>query len=343
MNVAQEPAAVSPIRSVMRVVRNQLGRDKWDYPAGYSGPRPTRIAHRPKLHSTAFPRTVAPTDSMWLDLPSDQVRQDPRFTSATPHEQDAIEHYHREGWWRVDSLFSPDELDRVFARYQAARDGGQILEGTMQRRHLNPQRYVPEINELFADQRLAHWVDLFMGRASVPFQTIVGEWGTAQEIHTDAIHQTTFPLGFHVSAWLACEDIAVDAGPLFYYPRSHRLPYVLADDCGISDAQGDTGFDGLLHRWFNADPSGHQAAAPDAQYRTKYVPHIEAVVAQHGLHRELFLARKGDVLIWHHNLLHGGSQILNPALTRRAMALFFYGRGALHYHDLSGDRAASDS
>jgi ectoine hydroxylase-related dioxygenase (phytanoyl-CoA dioxygenase family) len=258
---------------------------------------------------------------MWLDLPPDQVRQDLRFTSATPHEQDAIEHYHREGWWRVDSLFSPDELDRVFARYQAARDGGRILEGTMLRRHLNPQRYVPEINELFADQRLAHWVDLFMGRASVPFQTIVGEWGTAQEIHTDAIHQTTFPLGFHVSAWLACEDIAVDAGPLFYYPRSHRLPYVLATDCGISDAQGDTG----------------------VQYRHKYVPHIEAVVAQHALHRELFIARKGDVLIWHHNLLHGGSEILNPALTRRAMALFFYGSGALHYHDLSGDRAASDS
>jgi ectoine hydroxylase len=54
----------------------------------------------------------------------------------------------------------------------------------------------------------------------------------------------------------------------------------------------------------------------------------------------VFLARKGDVLIWHHNLLHGGSPILDPTLTRRAMALFFYGQGALHYHDLSGDRAA---
>ncbi len=317
---AADALSVSPVRSVLRAARNQLGRNKWDYPQDYVGPRPVRIAHRQKLHSTAFPRTVSAVDTMWLDLDLHQVHADPRYVSATEQQQQAIDHYHREGWWRVDTLFSSDELDRVFARYQAARDGGQILEGTMLRRHLNPQRYVPEINELFADRRLLEWVDLFMGRPSVPFQTIVGEWGTAQEIHTDAIHQTTFPLGFHVSAWLACEDISLDAGALFFYPRSHRLPYVLATDCAIADRSGDQGL----------------------QYRAKYVPHIETVIAQNGLTREVFLARKGDVLVWHHNLLHGGSPILNPALTRRAMALFFYGKGALHYHDLSGDRAASD-
>lgn len=318
MNPVSAPVSVSPLRSVLRRVRNQFGRAKWDYPPGYVGPRTARITHRQKLHSTAFPRTVSEPDTMWLDLPLQQVHADPRYLLATPEQQTAIDHYHREGWWRVDSLFTAGELDRVFARYQSARDSGQILQGTMLRRHLNPQRYVPEINELFADQRLAQWVDLFMGRPSVPFQTIVGEWGTAQEIHTDAIHQTTFPLGFHVSAWLACEDIAIEAGALFYYPRSHRLPYALAVDCGISDRLGD----------------------PGEQYREKYVPHIEAVVAQNGLQREVFLARKGDVLIWHHNLLHGGSPILNPELTRRAMALFYYGKGALHYHDLSGDRSA---
>ena len=318
MQSSQPTKTVSPLHQVLRTVRNKLGRAKWDYPNTYTGPRPIRIAQREKLHSVAFPRTVAPTDSMWLDLPLDTVKADDRYQRMTDAERVAVDHYHREGWWRVDGLFEPGELDRVFRCYQTARDGGAILEGTMQRRHLNPQRYVPEINELFADRRLLHWVDLFMGRPSVPFQTIVGEWGTAQEIHTDAIHQTTFPLGFHVSAWLACEDIALEAGPLFFYPRSHRLPYVLAPDCGITDSLGDTG----------------------EQYRDKYIPHIERVVAQHDLAREVFLARKGDVLIWHHNLLHGGSSILDPALTRRAMALFFYGQGALHYHDLSGDRAA---
>jgi hypothetical protein len=310
---------LSPIRRTMRLVRNQFGREKWDYPVGYDGPRNTRIEHLPKLHSTAFPRVVPPAYTMWMDLPWSAVQRDSRYTEATLEQQTALLHYYETGYWQIDGLFEAAEIDRVFAAYQTARDQDQILEGTMGRRHLNPQRYVPAINELFADRRLLNWVDLFMGRESVPFQTIVGEWGTAQEIHTDAIHQTTFPLGFHVSAWLACEDIPLDAGPLFFYPKSHRLPYVLSEDCGISPTAVDRG----------------------EQYRAFYIPHIDQVVAKSGVKRDVFLARKGDVLIWHHNLLHGGSPILSESVTRRAMALFFYGKGALHYHDLSGDRAFS--
>jgi hypothetical protein len=319
MKTTSPAANISPVHRALRSIRNQFGRNKWDYPADYDGPRAVRIAHREKLHADAFPRQVAPEFTMWLDQPWEVVQSDPRFTGALPSVQTAISQYYVEGFWRIDSLFATDEIDRVFAAYLGARDAELITEGTMGRRHLNPQRFVPEINELFADRRLMQWIDLFMGRESVPFQTIVGEWGTAQEIHTDAIHQTTFPLGFHVSAWLACEDITLNAGPLFYYPRSHRLPYVLNQDCGINPAATD----------------------PGEEYRSKYIPHIQTVVAENGLQRREFLAKKGDVLIWHHNLLHGGSPILDPNVTRRAMALFFYGKGALHYHDLSGDRAAS--
>jgi ectoine hydroxylase-related dioxygenase (phytanoyl-CoA dioxygenase family) len=309
---------VSPARQVMRSVRNRFGRDKWDYPDDYDGPRDVRISQRPKLHADVFPREVSSEFTMWLDKPWVEVQSDSRYTGALPTIQTAIARYYVDGFWQVDGLFQAEEIDRVFAAYLAARDADAIAEGTMGRRHLNPQRFVPEIHELFADRRLMQWIDLFMGRPSIPFQTIVGQWGTAQEIHTDAIHQTTFPLGFHVSAWLACEDIALEAGPLFYYPRSHRLPYVLNQDCGIDNDADDMG----------------------AEYRDKYIPHIQAVVVDNGLHRQEFLAKKGDVLIWHHNLLHGGSAILDPGLTRQAMALFFYGKGALHYHDLSGDRAA---
>jgi hypothetical protein len=308
-------------RAVLRTVRNQFGREKWDYPASYDGPRSVRIEQRPKLHSTTFPRTVPPAYTMWLDLPWTSVERDHRYTSLLPDEQVAVRHYYDHGFWRVNGLFDADEIDRVFGAYRQARDTKRIVLGEMGRRHLDPQRFVPEINELFADRRLLTWVERFMGRASIPFQTIVGEWGTEQEIHTDAIHQTTFPLGFHVSSWLACQDITLESGPLFYYPTSHRLPYALAADCGI-------------------DPD---AADPGVLYRERYIPHIQRVVADHGLQREVFVAKKGDVLIWHHNLLHGGSPILDASLTRRSMALFFYGKGALHYHDLSGDRAASPS
>ncbi len=302
---------------LLQNVRNLLGRDKWDWPADFVGQPPLRINHRPKLHATLFP-TPKSDQLMWLDQPWDVVERDTRFTSATLEQQQALRTYYVEGFHRVDALFDGDEIDRVFVKYQQAWADGSLTDGIMDRRALNPQRFVPAIVDLFADRRLLKWIELFMGRPAIPFQTIVGEWGTSQEIHTDAIHQTTYPLGFHVSAWLACQDIHPDSGPLFYYPRSHRLPYALAADVGIAED--------------NPDRAG--------QYREKYIPHIERVVKEEGLTRELFLAKKGDVLIWHHNLLHGGSPINNPELNRRSMALFFYGTGVLHYHDLSGDRAA---
>jgi Phytanoyl-CoA dioxygenase (PhyH) len=303
-------------RPLLQNIRNMVGREKWDWPTDFVGEQPIRINSKPKLHSTMFP-PHRPEDSMWLDLPWAQVEADTRFVSSTPEQQNALRAYYIQGYHRVDRLFDPEEIDRVFAKYKAAFDGDLLPDGVMGRRALNPQRYVPEIVELFADRRLLNWIELFMGRAAIPFQTIVGEWGTAQEIHTDAIHQTTFPLGFHVSAWLACEDIALEAGPLFFYPRSHRLPYALSGDVGIPPEAKDRA----------------------AEYRDRYIPHIERVVAQTGVKRELFLAKKGDVLIWHHNLLHGGAPITDNSITRRAMALFFYGTGVLGYHDLSGDRA----
>ncbi len=303
--------------ALLQNVRNLVGRDKWDWPDDFVGHKPIRINHKPKLHSTMFPSPQI-DQIMWLDQPWETVERDERFSAASPAEQDALRAYYIEGYHRVNSLFDGDEIDRVFDHYREAWADGSLTDGIMDRRALNPQRFVPAIVELFADRRLMKWIELFMGRSAIPFQTIVGEWGTAQEIHTDAIHQTTFPLGFHVSAWLACQDIEADSGPLFYYPRSHRLPYALAADVGISP----------------------DAADRAAEYRNKYIPHIEHVVAENGLKREVFLARKGDVLIWHHNLLHGGSAIVDPSLNRRSMALFFYATGVLHYHDLSGDRAA---
>jgi Phytanoyl-CoA dioxygenase (PhyH) len=303
--------------ALLQNVRNLVGRDKWDWPDDFVGQKPVRINHKAKLHSTMFPSPQV-DQMMWLDHSWDAVESDHRFTSATGEQQEALRAYYVEGYHRVDALFDGDEIDRVSDRYREAWADGSLTDGVMGRRSLNPQRFVPAIVDLFADRRLLKWIELFMGRSAIPFQTIVGEWGTEQEIHTDAIHQTTFPLGFHVSAWLACQDIEVDAGPLFYYPRSHRLPYALAADVGIRPEAKDR----------------------SGEYREKYIPFIEDVVAEHRLRRKVFLAKKGDVLIWHHNLLHGGSAIIDQSLNRRSMALFFYGTGVLHYHDLSGDRAA---
>jgi ectoine hydroxylase-related dioxygenase (phytanoyl-CoA dioxygenase family) len=41
----------------------------------------------------------------------------------------------------------------------------------------------------------------------------------------------------------------------------------------------------------------------------------------------MFLAKKGDVFLWHGMTLHGGSEIENPQLTRKSFVIHYMPRG----------------
>jgi hypothetical protein len=60
------------------------------------------------------------------------------------------------------------------------------------------------------------------------------------------------------------------------------------------------------------------------------------LIAENGLKPEYFLAKRGDVLIWHANLLHGGSPRQNTLRTRKALVCHFFAKGCVCYHDYSG-------
>ena len=49
-----------------------------------------------------------------------------------------------------------------------------------------------------------------------------------------------------------------------------------------------------------------------------------------GYRQEHFLARRGDVLIWHANLLHGGAPVKNKALSRWSQVTHYYFRSCAY-------------
>jgi ectoine hydroxylase-related dioxygenase (phytanoyl-CoA dioxygenase family) len=100
-----------------------------------------------------------------------------------------------------------------------------------------------------------------------------------------------------------------------YYPGSHHLPYVFSKDVGIDIAGFEKAGFGL--------------------YQERYEPHIQKLIAENRLPPAHFHARKGDVLIWHANLLHGGSKRRDLHRTRRALVCHYFVKGAVTYHDLA--------
>jgi phytanoyl-CoA hydroxylase len=145
------------------------------------------------------------------------------------------------------------------------------------------------------------------------FQSINFLAGSEQKTHSDSIHMTTFPLGGLLGVWIALEDIESDNGPLHYYPGSHKLPYYLNSD-------------------YNNEGNAFLIGAQDY---TEYEKMIEQKIAESGLNKEIFLARKGDVLVWHANLFHGGEPHLNKAKTRKSMVLHYYKTHSICYHEVT--------
>lgn len=154
------------------------------------------------------------------------------------------------------------------------------------------------------------------GRATFPFQTLNFPVGTQQDAHSDSVHFSSLPERFMCGVWLAMEDIGPDAGPLFYYPGSHHWPIVT---------------NALIGR------RGHGSDLASAQ--DPYGPAWSALREAHGAQEEVFLARKGQALIWCANLLHGGSRQNDPRLTRWSQVTHYYFDDCIYYTPAFSDEA----
>lgn len=261
----------------------------------------------------------------WLDRPDslDRIEHLLRDGVITEKQASYCRQWVKDGYVVVERMFADAELDRAWAAYESAIAAGALvpqqdygLAATGKPgRMLNPHFKLVEFEHMLKMPLALELVSLLLGADALPFQTIAGHMGSQQKAHSDSIHMTTYPQGFLVANWIAFEDIAEDSGPLEFYPGSHRLAYVYSQDCGISLDEGRAGY---------------------AAYHAKYESTVQTLIDRHDLQLKHFLARKGDALFWHANLLHGGSPIKNPGSSRRALVCHYFADGCVCYHDYTG-------
>jgi phytanoyl-CoA hydroxylase len=159
--------------------------------------------------------------------------------------------------------------------------------------------YSEAAGTIFQNRELIRLTSLIFDRQSVPDSTLSFMYGSAQDAHQDTAVFHIFPPNFIIGAWIACEEISPDCGPLMYYPKSHLEP--------------------IFHEFDNYPQTNFRTASLDIveAYR-KYVAELT-----HKYDRHLFIAKKGEILLWHGMLLHGGSQINNAKLTRRSYVIHY--------------------
>jgi hypothetical protein len=257
----------------------------------------------------------------WLDATTDPeaIRAAPGFEQLPEAAKRGVADWPERGYLVLDRFYDEARVDAVNADIDRLLGAGDLHYHYRSPRVMNSWRKSPAVADLVADPRLVEILSFLFGRPASLFQTISFIKGSQQSIHSDAFHMMTEPPGYLIGVWVALEDVDESSGPVVYLPGSHRLPYVMSEDLDLSDA------------------GGGPLTVPDKG--PAYVRKMASVVRDSPSDPVPFTARKGDVLLWHHNLLHGGSPITREGATRKSLVAHFFGEGALCYHEVT-ERAA---
>jgi len=204
------------------------------------------------------------------------------------------------------------EIDSLLENHKVKRlDNNKIMFAYKRSKFLTDIGNHHELKELLS---------ALLGNNAILFQSINFLKGSEQHTHSDSIHMTTYPEGGLLGVWIALEDIRDDNGPLHYYPGSHKLPYYLNAD-----------YENEGTRWLLGDKLYEQ-----------YEKMIEEKIKQYQIKKGIFFAEKGDLLIWHANLFHGGEPHINKNKTRKSMVFHYFRQGDVCYHEITQRPALMD-
>ena len=251
----------------------------------------------------------------WLDEPgitAHAIKAHKDFGAFPLPVQQKILDWPQQGYMILPAFFSSEEVDMVNSEIALLQKENKAKQ-RMDERIIFAVRQSKKIYGLATDKRLTDLLSFILGKKVKLFQSLNFFKGSQQRAHSDTIHMTTFPLGFLIAVWVALEDISMESGPLFYYKGSHKLPYVLNS---------------------NYDHGGNYFLLGKDSYH-KYEDAIGHVIAENQLEKAFFVAKKGDVFIWHANILHGGEKILDPLSTRKSMVLHYFTEEVICYHEIT--------
>ena len=127
--------------------------------------------------------------------------------------------------------------------------------------------------------------------------------GSEQPFHSDYIHFGSMPHKYLVGAWVALEDTHKNNGPLTVVPGSHKLPLIDYQDLKRKQA---TNIKEL-----------------EKNYRV-YEDYVRNMIKYKKLKIKELHIKKGQVIIWAANILHGGVKMKNHKLTRKSQVIHFH-------------------
>ena len=270
--------------------------------------------------------------SLWVDGPDAQavLQQAHRNGTLSRDEAVALSHFIDHGWMVVDLELgknATEAVDRFFlnswrrrsedmlAKHVAVNAGVPTFMSHFPADWVDPSTGLPHqagtkileahshskaLGSFLRHPKLFRMVELILNDVAVATQSLLFSHGSEQSLHRDPWYVPTNPASSMLASWVALEDISPNSGPLAFISGSHRLPWRLLD------GTGDILF---------AD------ASPQAIEEHKR--HLFQEVKDKGLKVEHFVPRRGEAILWHAGLVHGGSEVKDATRTRKSFVVHY--------------------
>lgn len=237
-----------------------------------------------------FPNEVLP----WLDRGHDPSTQPDSLANR----------WHRDGYVILEHFTVSSFIERYCEAWRRDND-----DRPMGWPYNTPYRNVPELEDLCCGIGLATALEYLIGEPMGVHLNLSGWRSTTRNWHQDGYLNPDHVADWYAAVWIALDDIHPDSGPFEFVPGSHRLWPPIRQDRMLA----------ML------DPDEARSPAWPTHSERVLTPLFEAEIADRGLAPVKWLAKKGDVLIWHARLLHRGSVPNVPGMERRSLIAHYSG------------------
>jgi len=168
--------------------------------------------------------------------------------------------------------------------------------------------HVAELRDVSLYPPLMNLMESLIGEEMGLHLNLTGWVSTERNWHQDDYLNPPYINSWYAAVWIALDDIHEDSGPFEFVPGSHRWPLMRSHKVRMfltPEERDHDNWPGLAERFVN-----------DV---------AEEEIVKRGLKTKKFLAKKGDLLIWHGRLMHRGSYPNIPGMERKTLISHYSG------------------
>lgn len=300
--------------SVLTIFRKPVVPERTTCKPAPPGPREAAKKDAQYFELVSRPRELAKADErLWID--SAMALEDVKSANISQWLKEKAIEFIEQGYVVIPRHVSEQQVDAALHGFDEWCDakgsdcnvqfkGPQLQQGTKARLY-NIHIDVPVFLELQISNPLTlQLIDYLFGRRSSIYTSILFTRGTSQPIHVDIPFFWTKPAAHYFGFWVALEDTDSENGPLTVLPKGHKCEILNQRAEIVKKKRGST----------------EEVKEVDVEAFYDYADATLENCRKMGISsfKEAHL-KKGDALLWHPLLPHGGAQIKSQNRSRYSL------------------------